>query len=260
MDAEVVFIYDKSFDGFLTAIFTSYRFRLIPAALAGLSDTPGGFWSRQTCIETNPDQADRVWDGLTRKINRHNANRLFRLHLSGIEGADIVLFHTIRKIFDQSPSLLYDLADPDVSELVRLEKKVNREVCRAMQFTRFQQTADGIYFAACNPEYNVVPMVLRHFRDRFADQRWMIYDLRRKAGYYFDGNGIQMVTMTTKHFNGRSGEPDPSVLSVDELGFQKLWKQYFRSICIKERMNSRLHMQMMPKKYWPYLIEKKPDR
>jgi probable DNA metabolism protein len=42
----------------------------------------------------------------------------------------------------------------------------------------------------------------------------------------------------------------------EEEFYQTLWKQYFKSIAIEGRINPRLQMQHMPKKYWKYLIEK----
>lgn len=57
-------------------------------------------------------------------------------------------------------------------------KKVNNERLRVMQFFRFQKAADGTYFAAIAPIYNVLPLVLPYAQDRFADQQWLIYDLK----------------------------------------------------------------------------------
>ena len=38
--------------------------------------------------------------------------------------------------------------------------------------------------------------------------------------------------------------------------FQQLWKTYFKSTTIKERLNPRKHKQDMPVRYWKYLTEK----
>ena len=47
---------------------------------------------------------------------------------------------------------------------------------RVLQFMRFQKTADQVYFGIMEPLYNVYPLTIHHFRDRFADQPWIIYD------------------------------------------------------------------------------------
>jgi probable DNA metabolism protein len=138
----------------------------------------------------------------------------------------------------------------------KADRRVSREAERVAQFLRFQKTADRLYFAACGPDYDVVPMVLGHFRDRFTDQHWMVYDMRRKKGYYYDGIGIQWVTLESDKIDS-SGDINAGVLSEEEILFQRLWKQYFRSICIDQRLNLKLHQQKVPKKYWKYLTEKK---
>ena len=45
----------------------------------------------------------------------------------------------------------------------------------------------------------------------------------------------------------------------DELVFQTLWRDYFKSTNIKSRKNMRLHIQHVPKRYWKYLSEKLPE-
>lgn len=65
-------------------------------------------------------------------------------------------------------------------------KKINNERLRVMQFLRFQKAADGTYFAALKPLYNVISLVIPYLQDRFADQKWLLYDLKREYGYYHD--------------------------------------------------------------------------
>jgi probable DNA metabolism protein len=45
-------------------------------------------------------------------------------------------------------------------------------------------------------------------------------------------------------------------MAEDEQLFQKLWKAYFKSLTIKERINPKLQRQHLPKRYWKYLTEK----
>ena len=46
-------------------------------------------------------------------------------------------------------------------------------------FVRFQCTKDQLYYAIIQPDYNVLPLISKHFEKRYADQRWLIYDIRR---------------------------------------------------------------------------------
>jgi len=47
-----------------------------------------------------------------------------------------------------------------------------------------------------------------------------------------------------------------SLLAEDEKLFQRLWKQYYKSISIQERKNPKVHRQLLPKRFWKYLPEK----
>lgn len=128
---------------------------------------------------------------------------------------------------------------------------------RVMQFMRFQKTTDGIYWGAMEPIYNVLPLTVMHFRDRFSDQPWIIYDNRRQYGYYYNLKEIDEITFSSPSVPllqaHRLGE---EWLDKDEKLFQELWKSYFNSICIRERLNPVKHKKDMPVRYWKYLTEK----
>jgi len=47
------------------------------------------------------------------------------------------------------------------------------------------------------------------------------------------------------------------IMDKDEKLFQSMWKEYFKSIAIKERLNLRLHRQHMPARFWKYMPEKR---
>ena len=49
-------------------------------------------------------------------------------------------------------------------------------------------------------------------------------------------------------------ELELSVSASEEL-WQKLWKRFVDSIAIKERINPRLQMQMLPKRFRKYMKE-----
>jgi hypothetical protein len=41
---------------------------------------------------------------------------------------------------------------------------------------------------------------------------------------------------------------------------ESLWREYFREIAIKERMNPRLQAKLMPRRYWKHLVEMEGER
>ena len=126
--------------------------------------------------------------GLEKKISKSSLSGLTVTWLSELPEVDLLLFRYIRKAIDAPATIEFNLGDPDILETAKIWKKVNNERLRVMQFFRFQKAADGTYFAAIAPIYNVLPLVLPYAQDRFADQQWLIYDLKREYGYYYDLN------------------------------------------------------------------------
>lgn len=81
---------------------------------------------------------------------------------------------------------MQNFADEDILKISKICKSVSRERHRMTAFVRFEKMQDDIYFAKIDPDFNVLPLIRKHFKDRYADQKWMIYDLRRHYGLLYD--------------------------------------------------------------------------
>lgn len=253
-----VFVYDKTFEGLLTAVFDAYSRRSFPDLLLAEGEPFPLFYDEAVTICTDDAKVDRVWKGLQKKLSATALSVITVTWLSELPEVDVLLFRYIRKAIDAPRSIETNFADPDVLEFSRMWKRVDWERIRLLQFVRFQKAADGTFFAAIEPEKNALPLVTGHFKDRFADQRWLIYDIRRAYGYYYDLKEVRQVTFGEDSREGHlvTGMLDESLMDGDEQLFQSLWKTYFKAICIKERLNPRKHKQDMPVRYWKYLTEK----
>ena len=175
--------------------------------------------------------------------------------LSEVPQSDELIFRYIRKIFESPVSIELNFADEDVLEIRNLAKKVDKERLRLIQFVRFQKAADDVYFAPVSPVHNALPLALNHFTDRFNSQKWVIYDLKRNYGYFYDQKTLTEMTLEdlTAFTEGKLNE---DLMATDEKLFQDMWKAYFKSMTIKERINPKLHRQNLPVRYWKYLTEK----
>jgi probable DNA metabolism protein len=251
-----VFAYDNTFEGLLTLVFESYRHRHFPdEILNGEGSQPVLFTSAIT-IETDDRKAERVWKGIVKHSSEENAHRIYRVFLSGLPDTPMLLVRYIRLIIDSNKNEETNFSEPVVVEIHKLHQKVCREAHRINGFVRFQKTIEGSYYASFAPMYDVLPLCIPHFKDRFADQLWIIYDLKRNYGYLYDLKNVSRVVFDDLKVNSQNGQLHHSLLAGDEKQFQQLWKQYFRSICIQERKNDKLHRQLLPKRFWNYLPEK----
>lgn len=288
-----VFRYDKTFEGLLTAIFDAYARRTFPDALLAEGSQAPLFTTEEHTVVTDPEKSGRVWRALEARLPKEVCNMLFFGWLSEEPGVDMMLARYMRRVFDERGGIFTDFTDPDVLCLKQLAAKVSKERERLMQFTRFQKSSEGsgsrrgsetsegggnrdrgantgseeserencgshgagaTYFAPVSPRYNALPLAIPYFRDRFRDQRWLIYDIRRRYGFYYDLETVTEVTMDDDaHL--LAGQLDEAMMAADEKLFQSLWKSYSESMAIAERINPRLQRQHMPRRFWPLLTE-----
>lgn len=251
----LVFIYDKTFEGLLTAVFDAYNRKAFPHKLLAEGDLLPLFTEETYQVLTDLKKSTRVWRGLQRKLSHPVCNMLMCVWLSEIPQSDELLFRYIQKVFDASYAIETNFADDDVLQVKKIAYKVHHESLHLIQFVRFQKAADGIFFAPVAPLYNSLPLTLHYFTDRFADQRWLIYDLNRKYGYYYDLKRASEVTLADDtHL--LSGKLDDACMAEDETLFQEFWRGYVKALTIKERINLKLQRQHMPRRFWKYLTEK----
>ncbi|MGQ7869909.1 TIGR03915 family putative DNA repair protein [Sunxiuqinia sp. sy24] len=249
-------IYDGSFEGFLSVVFQCYQQKITPTDICKEADFQEILFAEKQRISTNENQAERVWKGLQKKLHIRNRELPYRAFLSEQSGIEMMLYRFIRRLFDNEFCIETDYGDSDVLRLKKIERQVLQETARLLEFVRFQETKDGIYFAPVEPAFDVLPFVLHHFKNRFADQQWLIYDLKRDYGFYYDLKSTREVVLSEKTFSAWDGKVNTNLLQEDEVNYQQLWRNYFDSINIKERKTLKVQRQHMPRRYWKFLPEK----
>ena len=249
------YLYDGSFEGFLTCVFDVYYRKETPDRIAN-KKTFIPLFTETHPVMSDKDKAVRVLDGLKKKISKSAIDMLYYCLLSELPDIESVLLRYIQKAFASSIPIEVNFADDDVLALSKLYKKVSNERIRMLQFVRFQKTSDGMYFAVMNPMYNVLPICADFFQDRYADQQWLIYDTRRHFGLFYDLKKTEMVRFEHPPVNLKTGKISSIHQDDYEKAFQALWKDYLEAITIQARKNLRLQRQFMPKRFWKYLTEK----
>ena len=179
---------------------------------------------------------------------------LYHAFLSEIEYSDQLILEFCIAIF-QGKAIEFDVAHLITSQLLKIKKKVSRERHRMTAFVRFRLTKDQIYFASIEPDFNVLPLLSSHFKKRYADQEWLIYDVKRHYGIYYN---LKEVSVVDFEFHNQLDifKTSTDFFALEEIEFQTLWQSYFKSVSIASRKNLKLHTQHVPKRYWKYLSEK----
>ncbi|WP_419211682.1 TIGR03915 family putative DNA repair protein [Maribacter sp. X9] len=255
MNATKTLIYDGSFNGFLTAVFIGFEQKLPYAEIQRQSHLQRGLFTDNETIFTNLEKAQRVWNGVRNKSNTAIKNIYFA-YQSEQRNIETLLYLYVQKLMGSQSNRVSDFSDDCILKINQLAYKVGREKHRMEAFVRFQLTKDEVYFAHIEPDYDVLPLISKHFRNRYADQQWIIYDLKRKYGLYYDLNGVEIISLDLKDVHTNSLQKSTAFTDA-EHEYQNLWQNYFQSTTIKSRINTKLHTQHVPKRYWKYLSEKK---
>ena len=255
MEKSTTLIYDGSFNGFLTAVFVAFEEKLNVASIQTNTQCQNGLFSESETIFTHVEKAKRVWNGVRNKSHSAISNIYFA-YLSETEGIEILLYQYIQKLMASRNQKHNDFSDETVLRINQLARSVGREKHRMEAFVRFQLTQDNIYFANIEPDFNVLPLISKHFRNRYADQQWLIYDVKRKYGIFYNLEGVEIVSLNLSEIHFNKIQKSEAFLN-EEYDYQALWNDYFKSTNIKSRINKKLHTQHVPKRYWKYLSEKK---
>lgn len=264
----LAFQYDKSFEGLLCAVFDAFEQKKMPDCLLAHNDLVPLLVSDTHHVEVRNSKYERVQVALNKKLSHVALNQLKYVWLSELPESDFIIFRYICKVFKSKHPIETDFGDPDVLIFYDIAKKVSRERHHLMQFVRFNtienpidNTNDGqnekIYFSVIAPIYNALPLVLDFFKDRYADQKWAIYDEKRKYGYFYDLDKLEKISLVDHDELIVDSQVNKQYLTKDEKLFQTLWHRYFNALSIKERENPKLQRQQMPKRFWHNLPEMK---
>ena len=249
-------LYDGTFEGLMTAVFEVFEYHFEIAEIISKENYHAeDFFSEVHDVNSSTEKSDRVIKKLETNLGKGGVKQLLLVYLSERQDAGNLILSAVRQsIKIPNKNVLENFGNTDIMEIAKICKSMGREIHRLHAFVRFEKLEDGMFFAKVEPDFNVLPVSFKFFKDRYADQKWMIYDLKRKFGVVYD-------LQTTDFFY-----PDELMLNAlrkpetlhheEEKKYQKLWQRYFTKTNIVERKNMKLHTQHVPKRYWKYLTEK----
>ncbi len=251
----VYLVYDGSFEGLISAVFDVYDQKLSHVKLMHKKHEVPDLFARKIEVDFCEKQFKRVSEKLIEYLGKSGFNSLWKATLSELPEVDNLILKLVQYTFLEKKNILKNYGHPDVLRLQQILKSLNRERHRMNAFVRFELGKDQIFYATIEPDFDVLPLISKHFKNRYADQKWLIFDLKRNYGIYYDLNQVSTLEIIMEETQNT-----PAVLEVEwdsaELEYQKLWKNYFKSTNIKSRKNTKLHLQHVPKRYWRYLTEK----
>lgn len=249
-------LYDGSFDGLLTAIFEVFEYKFQEVEIIAKHHyQQESFFSEVHQVITDEQKSKRVLKKLEVNIGKKGISQLMLVYFSERKDLERLILSAIQySLKFPYQNVLEDFAHIDIMEIAKVCKSVGREIHRIHAFIRFEKLQDDLFFAKIEPDFNVLPLIWKHFKARYADQKWMIFDVKRHYGVIYDLRDINFFYPDERQLQLlRNSE---QFHHEEEKSYQKLWQHYFVKTGIPERKNMKLHIQWMPKRYWKYLTEK----
>lgn len=253
----MIYVFDGSLEGLLCAVFEWFERKPGRVQLQLVSHYQPDAFTSPFYVLNDRKKADRVWKALEAKLQKDSFRKFYCTYLSELPEAFTALFEYACYVFSNEETVEHNFGNTHVLTLAQTARKVEREKHRMEAFIRFKHAADGIFYCAIEPDFNVLPLIARHFKDRYADQEWIIYDVRRNYGLYYDLRQVAEISMDDPAVRMmKAAVQSPEILDGKEALYDMLWKDYFKSTNIQARKNTKLHVRHVPKRYWRYLTEK----
>ena len=240
----IAYRYDGSLDGFLCCIFESYVRKEIPAMI--LSDqAPQGVLYPEKWIETVPQQADRVFASLSRKISKEAERIIQTVFLTCLEDKEMHLYRFIRMGYQYGAQVTNWLADPTVHAIRQAMVHLQNEEQKIKGFLRFSEH-QGVLISVIEPKNSVLPVIADHFCSRYPEERFFIYDKAHRLVLWYEPYQAKFLEIDSFL---------PPARVEEEKEIASLWKQFVKTIAVEGRINPRCQMTMMPKRYWNHMLE-----
>ncbi len=243
---------EDSIEGILTAIYDafveknkmhSYQDGDISIAIGDNLNV--NLFAREIQVKTDLEKAQKTLSTIQSRLSyRAYKNIMSALCHFSLDRGDAALGYLI-KGFPMGAKVTEALSDPYVMRIMELSRKVDNEAHLFCGFVRFHDLGKFLY-SEVEPKCNVLPQVMEYFEDRFPNEHYVIYDLRRK---------MALVHPAYKNSFFVYGDEWNVDVSKQQDHFETLWTEYFEHIAIKERKNPRCQRNLLPKWYRKNMVE-----
>lgn len=241
---DVIYRYDGSFDGVLCCVFESYEKKEIPIDILSPDSVQSTLLPVKD-ISTDPQKAGRVLASIPRKLGGAALEFLRQAFLTCFAQKELYILLFLRRGYQCGPSIMRRLTDEAVHPLVKAVRYLERESHLFKGFIRFS-CRNQVLVAEIEPKNYVLPLLARHFGDRFPEERFLIYDKTHHMGLVYQPYTFAVMPIEDLLLP----EPDE-----EEEAFRQLWRIFYETIEIKGRHNPKCRMTQMPKRYWKYMTE-----
>jgi probable DNA metabolism protein len=263
----VNYLYDGSFEGFLTCVFEHYYTEKADGVFR--EDVYQLDLTRKAIsLRTDEEKANRVFNAVRQKISEWDAERVYRAHCTEEPEKEMSSLRYIELGFRMGGRIRLLHGHPVVMAVEKAERRLGNEVHRLLGLVRFSEKlisvasdagdiknesmrpASGaigrILYSPIEPDNDCLEFLAPHFIDRLREEPFIIHDLKRGKALAAYNKRWDIVELAA----------DAALIeSTEEVMYATLWRKYFGTMAIRERTNPVCQRNLMPARYWKHLTE-----
>ncbi|MBT8187504.1 MAG: TIGR03915 family putative DNA repair protein [Croceitalea sp.] len=192
MATSKTYVYDGSFNGFLTLVYRAFDAKAMQPIIQKSAKADNELFTQQEYVVTNLEIAKLVWNGITKK-NHLAIKRIYFAFLSEANQIEQQLFVYIKYVMGVEVPEDFEAIKSVIAQLTQLCDKVEREKKRTEAFVQFQLTQDQTYMVQIKPKYNVLPLLSKYLKHKNPGRHWQVYDTKRKCGLSYAFGKLELV-------------------------------------------------------------------
>ncbi len=204
METTNFYMYDGSFQGFLTAAGEALEMATPVEGIGKASTEQPPLFVKTRRVLTHRHRAERLWQKLERR-SPALSRLIYFSFMSEVSGVELLLYNYINALFNIN-NVEEDVLSEWRQRLEGLARKVESEKRELERSLLFTPSAEGIPCAFASPSANVLPLLTRYFKSRFAGQAWMIYDSKRNYGIYWRCGQLELIGLRPQALPAQSAQ------------------------------------------------------
>jgi len=228
----------------LCCIYESYYQKELPALIFNYSEVQATLFPIKE-IDTDFTAAKKVERSIYESISEE-AMRLVRLcYYSEAVNRETAVLNFLRLGYKIGASITDMLTNDTVKTVLDIARSVSREGMFYKEFLRFSDY-NGSLVSIIEPKNFVLPMLIHHYSDRFPSEQFLIYDETHKYALVYQKGKSTIIPLDNLEL--------PKACEKEKK-YRALWKTFYNTIAIEGRINHKLRMNNMPKRYWKHMTE-----
>lgn len=254
MTEQIVLLCEDDLESIYSAVFDAFTMKADPKTTHIYLDGRESmeFFTEYIYVDRDEEKARKVAKALVRRFGQNVYEHMTYILCHESDKRVDVFYHVIELGLSlKYPETIFNhMGNKWVMEGFEMKRKASREIMHLLGFLRFEELKNGILLAKFHPKTDCILFLARHFADRLPSENFIIYDEKREKCIIHPYRGEWYLRTRVKEEDFMARDESDS-----QQFFAMLYKEFCRTIAIKERKNEKLQQNMLPLHFRDCMVE-----